>query len=132
MNWVYSAQSGVPISLASGESLGRSAWIPDSQRSLQRWFDTSAFRLRDTLELVGTALLPDVRTQGRNNVDFSLYKDTQIHESIKLQFRAESFNLLNHAEFGNPNATTGSASFGIITSQINFARQLQIGLRLAW
>ena len=29
-------------------------------------------------------------------------------------------------------ATTGSASFGIITSQINFARQLQFGLRLAW
>ena len=79
---------------------------------------------------MGTALLPDVRSQGRNNVDFSLYKDTRIFESVKLQFRAESFNLLNHAEFGNPNITVGSASFGVISSQINFARQLQFGLRL--
>ena len=132
MNWVYTAQSGVPISIASGESTGKSAYLPDGERTLQRWFDTSAFRLRETLELVGTALLPNVRTQGRNNVDFSLYKDTQLFETVKLQFRAESFNLLNHAEFGNPNATVGSASFGLINSQINFARQLQFGLRLAW
>ncbi len=132
LNWIYTAQSGVPLSVSSGETLGRTAYLSPNEQTLQHWFDTSAFRLRDTLELVGTALLPDMRTQGRNNVDLSLYKDTRIRESVKLQFRAESFNLLNHAEFGNPNTTVGNASFGVVTSQINFARQLQFGLRLAF
>ena len=132
MNWVYSAQAGVPLTISSGESLGRSAKLPNSQRTLSRWFDTSAFRLRETLELVGTARLPDVRSHGRNNMDFSLYKDTRLSEALRLQFRAESFNLFNRAEFGDPNTTVGSASFGVISSQINYSRQLQFGLRLLW
>ncbi|HWQ52120.1 MAG TPA: TonB-dependent receptor [Bryobacteraceae bacterium] len=131
-NAVYTAQSGVPITLSSGESLGRSAFLPKDQRTRQRWFDTSAFRLRETLEFVGTAALPDVRTHGSNNFDLSLYKDTQILESLKLQFRAESFNLFNRVAFGAPNSTVGSASFGVITSQVNFSRQLQFAVKLLW
>lgn len=132
LNWVYSAQGGVPITISSGESLGRSARLPASERTLSRWFDPSAFRLRETLELVGTARLPDVRTHGRNNLDLSLFKDTRLTEAVRLQFRAESFNLCNRAEFGDPNATVGSASFGVVSSQINYSRQLQFGLRLLW
>ena len=132
MNWVYTAESGVPLAISSGESLGRTAYLPKGERTLQRWFDTSAFRLRETLEFAGTNILPDVRSQGRNNLDLSLYKDTTIHESLKLQFRAESFNLCNRTEFGSPNTTVGSTSFGVTSSQINFGRQLQFALRLLW
>ena len=81
---------------------------------------------------MGTARLPDVRTHGRNNLDLSLFKDTRLTEAVRLQFRAESFNLCNRAEFGDPNATVGSASFGVVSSQINYSRQLQFGLRLLW
>lgn len=65
-NGSWAAQSGVPITVTNAESLGRSAELPSSERTLRRWFDTSAFRLRETLELVSTARLPDVRTPGRN------------------------------------------------------------------
>jgi NAD(P)-dependent dehydrogenase (short-subunit alcohol dehydrogenase family) len=74
INWIYAAQSGVPISTSSAETLGRSAKLPADQQSLQRWFDTSAFRLRQTLELVGASRLPDGRSQGKNNLDLSLFK----------------------------------------------------------
>ena len=36
---------------------------------------------------------------GINNIDFSLMKDTTVKERYKLEFRAEFFNIVNHAQF---------------------------------
>jgi carboxypeptidase family protein len=41
-----------------------------------------------------------------NNWDFSLVKDTRLGERVKMQFRAEFFNVLNHPHFANPEAST--------------------------
>jgi len=131
-NAVYRAESGVPITISNGETLGRSAYLPKDKRTLSRWFDTSAFRLRETLEFAATAALPDVRTHGTNNLDVSLFKDTRILERLTLQIRAEAFNLANRVAFGAPNATVGSASFGVISTQVNFSRQLQFAAKLLW
>jgi len=131
-NAVYRAESGVPITISNGESLGRSAYLPKSQRTLSRWFDTSAFRLRETLEFAATATLPDVRTHGTNNLDVSLFKDTCIRERLTLQFRAEAFNVANRVAFGAPASTVGAANFGVISTQINFSRQLQFAMKLLW
>ena len=83
---------------------------------------------------------------GLANLDLSLFKNTAITERISLQFRAEAFNLLNHANYGTPNATvfTGTTidpvtkltvpavnpSAGLITSTATFSRQIQLGLKL--
>ncbi len=48
--------------------------------------------------------------EGRNSLigpnfrqlDFSIFKDTQINERVKLELRFEAYNLLNHANFANP------------------------------
>ena len=69
--------------------------------------------------------------------DFSVLKDTQISEKLHLQFRAELFNLLNHANFNTPNAVvftpTGvSPTAGVITSTSTTSRQIQFGLKLLW
>jgi hypothetical protein len=40
------------------------------------------------------------------NWDFSLVKDTRLGERVKMQFRAEFFNVLNHPQFANPEAST--------------------------
>jgi hypothetical protein len=70
--------------------------------------------------------------------DFSFLKDTPIHESLHLQFRAELFNLLNRTNFNTPNAvvftsaTVVSPTAGLITSTSTTSRQIQFGLKLLW
>jgi hypothetical protein len=69
--------------------------------------------------------------------DFSTLKDTTLHGSLRLQLRAEIFNLLNHANFNTPNlvvfAPSGlSPTAGVITSTSTTARQVQFGVRLFW
>jgi hypothetical protein len=66
------------------------------------------------------------------NFDSSLIKDTQITERIALQFRAEFFNLFNHATFGGPTSTLGDPSFGVSTGTATAERQIQFGLRLTF
>jgi hypothetical protein len=80
---------------------------------------------------------PALRGPGTNNWNASIYKNTSITERFKLQFRAEAFNLFNRVQFGNPNtvATTASGAsntFGVITSQLNSPRLIQLALRLTY
>src|SRR6266851_5009972 len=75
--------------------------------------------------------------------DFSVLKDTAIRERLRLQFRAEIFNLLNRANFNTPNLivftpptaanpTGQSGTAGAITSTSTTSRQIQFGLKLLW
>ncbi len=132
INAVFQAQSGVPVEVSGAESLGRSAKLSSDDQSTGRWFDTSAFRQRQGIELARTARLPDVRSAGRNNVDLSFFKTTQLAEFLKLQFRAEAFNAFNRPEYSSPNGAFGTANFGRVTSTNTFARQLQFALKLIW
>jgi hypothetical protein len=47
--------------------------------------------------------------------DFAVHRDFPIHESLRLQFRAEMFNVLNHPNFGPPDGITTDALFGLST-----------------
>jgi hypothetical protein len=62
--------------------------------------------------------------------DLSAIKDFNIHESLRLQFRLEAFNVLNRVQFGLPNTIVGSSTFGFITSQANLPRNVQAALKL--
>jgi hypothetical protein len=101
-----------------------------------QWFNPAAFAMppansgfygnlgRDTL--IG----PGVATW-----DFSVLKDMSVTERAKLQFRAEFFNILNHANFNTPNAVVFTPSgvsptAGVITSTSTTSRQIQFGLKL--
>src|SRR6266853_1399376 len=69
--------------------------------------------------------------------DFSVLKDTRIRERLNLQFRAEIFNLLNRANYNQPNAIVFTPSgvsptAGVITSTSTSSRQVQFGLKLLW
>jgi len=64
-----------------------------------------------------------------------LLKDTQITEKTQLQFRAEAFNVFNHAQFNNPGSgggnvnNTGTGGFGYVTSARD-PRIMQVALKL--
>jgi hypothetical protein len=130
MNVIYIAQGGVPLTVSGAQSLGRSAKLDNP--TVGKWLDTSAFRQTLTLEQTGTSRLPDVRSAGKNNIDFSIYKSTNLTETWKLQFRVESFNTFNRPEYSSPATSFGSSTFGVVTSTNTFARQLQFGLKLLW
>ena len=67
---------------------------------------------------------------GRVNFDVSLFKDFMIREPLKVQFRAESFNVFNTPQFGLPNATIGNPQAPVISSIVGNPRQMQVALRL--
>ena len=100
-----------------------------------RWFDPCAF----TLNAAGT-----LGNLGRNTVigpglvelDLALVKATSLTEKTKLEFRAESFNLANHANFGLPlnnvfnSGGTRNGNAGTITGTATDNREIQLGLKL--
>jgi len=63
--------------------------------------------------------------------DFAADKNFRIRESVRLQFRAEFFNVLNHTNFGIPNTVITSSAFGTIRSTYP-ARQGQFALKLIY
>jgi len=66
---------------------------------------------------------------GQTNFDFSVFKPFRIIENHQLQFRAEFFNIFNHAQFAVPATSFGAATFAKITSTVNTARQIQFALK---
>ena len=71
-----------------------------------------------------------MRGPGQVNWDFSVFKTASITENLKVQFRAEALNAMNTPLFRAPNTAFGNAAFGRITSQANFPRMIQLGMRV--
>jgi hypothetical protein len=66
---------------------------------------------------------------GSQTVNVSVFKNFPIRERLKLQFRFETFGLFNRTNFGNPNATINTSSFGSITGASG-SRTIQLGGKL--
>jgi hypothetical protein len=60
-----------------------------------------------------------LRGFGATQWDFAVHREFPIHESFRLQFRAEVFNVLNHPNFGQPSGAWGGGGFGISTQTLN-------------
>lgn len=103
-----------------------------------QWFNPAAFLAPPVNSgFYGNAGRDMIPGPGLATWDFSVLKDTTIHERIKLQFRAEIFNILNRANFNTPNlivfTPSGvSGTAGSISSTSTTARQVQFGLKLLW
>jgi hypothetical protein len=95
------------------------------------WFDPAAFAV-PAFGTLGNLSRNSLIGPAFQNVDVNFAKDFAIHERLKLQFRAEMFNLFNHVNFANPNATLGNrALLGQITGAYA-ARDIQFALKLHW
>lgn len=97
------------------------------------YLNSAAFRVPLSFQFGDTPRL-DSRNRGPRsvNLDFSVVKNFPIKETMRLQFRGEAFNLTNTPVFGLPNTTVGNPGFGVIGSQSNQPRNLQLALKLIW
>jgi hypothetical protein len=143
-NAIYTASTGIPVTVRSGADNNfdgvsgdfgdykGGAWQLPKGRSKQdqiaRWFNTSVFAA-NTIGTIGSARRGQLRAPGDSNLDYSLFKNIPLTERKRLQFRAEAFNLLNHANLGVPGTTVNSPSFGVISSASD-PRILQFALKL--
>lgn len=71
---------------------------------------------------------------GPGYVDFdaSLSKTFQIHERLAFQFRADSYNVANHPNWGPPNGVWNTTTFGNITTLIGNNREYELMGRLVF
>jgi hypothetical protein len=155
VNGIYTAQSGTPLAFAVSTNLtGNYAAITDAYGTfvansvpnvsaspkltgpalsrLNAWFNTSVFS-QPTAYTYGNAgrTSPNVRTEGTDNLDFSLFKNNRFgkEDRFTFQLRMEAFNVLNRVQFGAPGVTFGASTFGVISSQAGNPRQVQVALR---
>lgn len=96
--------------------------------TLEKWFDVAAFTLAPNLTYGNSGLRilsPDiVRT-----IDFSIFKQFQISEKSRLQFRFEAFNLPNTPSFAAPASTVDTTVAGRVTSTSTAPRMMQVALK---
>ncbi|MDQ2840614.1 MAG: TonB-dependent receptor [Acidobacteriota bacterium] len=140
VGWVATLNSGQPFSVYSG---GDPANVGGGSQRAQvignpgtgftqsrlQWFNTGAFAVPAAYTF---------GNEGRNNMtgppvrnlDFISYKDFLLTERFTLQFRAEFFNIFNHANFGLPDRTVTDSGFGQITSTATAPREIQFALKL--
>lgn len=95
------------------------------------WFNTSVFSQPATYTFGNVArTLATMRASPTKNWDFSVLKNTMLKENWTLQFRAEFFNLFNTVQFGPPATAFGVSTFGVVSSQQNQPRVIQLALKL--
>jgi hypothetical protein len=100
------------------------------ERSLDRWFDTSAFVANDQYSF-GNAARNLLTGPGVVNLDLAIYKDFRVTERARVQFRAEAFNFTNTPAFGVPNVQVGDPTYGTIGGA-DRPRNLQFGLKVVF
>jgi hypothetical protein len=102
--------------------------LPAGQQSINEWFNTAAFG-QPALYRFGTAGRTVGRGPGTVNFDTGVLRNFPIRERMRLQFRGELFNVLNHPNFGEPGTSLGGPNFGVITTA-GPARIIQLALKL--
>jgi hypothetical protein len=145
-NWqtsgILSAQTGTPLSIgpacsfAGVSGLGcyanrlKDASLPDGQRSMNQWFDTTAYANPAAYSFGnGSRTEPNLRNPGAFSFDSVMSRWQPIRERMRLQYRAEFYNLLNHPNLGAPATGITSSTFGRITSKSG-NRTMSMALRL--
>jgi len=141
---ILSLQTGVPISVTQSggvlwDATQRPNLVgnPDPGGSVRekfdsgQWFNVSAFEKPEP-DTIGTAPRTlNYRTPPLSNLDFALFKNFQISETMRAQFRAELDNATNTPTFGPPNSNFGSTAFGLISNYASGRgpRNIQLGVK---
>jgi len=140
-NWaistLYSYHSGAPLPWTVATLIYFGGDINYDPRNVNRTFDKTKFNLISNQQLASnfrtfSSQFSNIRVDGTNNLNFTVTKDFSFWEKVKLQYRADSFNVCNHALFAGANVTPTNAAFGTISSTTNTPRLIQMALRLTF
>src|SRR5678816_3533748 len=117
--------SGLPVRLTAPSTISQYGFgtqypnltkasdVSVSDQTPERWFNTAAFSAPAPYT-VGNAprRVNELRADKQKNLDLSVAKNFRYKERIRVQFRAESFNLTNTPQFAWPDTAFGSTTFG--------------------
>ncbi len=147
-NFIITHQSGQPFTIncpqATTSDFGCFAnTVPGvslyaAKKGPTQWLNPAAFAQPPVAQVIGQSDYSplggspnQVRGPGFSNVDLSVFKEFDLYESLRLQFRAEAFNVFNNHSFGQPgNLNFQGGNFSQITSERNNARLGQFALKL--
>jgi hypothetical protein len=153
---IWTANSGQPFTVTTGvdnyfSGLGNNrpsvaaGGVPHTlpQRSrvaeMKQWFDTTAYCRPGVdagcagvgpLGLLGNTRPAQLDVPGYRNVDASLVRTFDIHESLQFQLRGEASNVFNLVNLGTPSAAINSSTYGQITGSGGSQRIIQVGGRI--
>ena len=125
------------VFLNTGVNNGAPSWpdrIGDGRAedpTVDLWFDPTAF-VAPAPNTYGTSGRGVLYAPGTQTVDVSLSRTFPIFKTVRMQFRADAFNLLNTPQFGFPNANIGSPTAGRITTTVGDNRQMQFAAKVDW
>jgi len=150
---IHTIQSGGPLTFLMGDDVALDGTFGDQHAQLQpgitrkeivldhssrgsmvdRFFNTDAFVPtndvpRGTYGNAGRGLISG---PAFNSSDMSVLKDFLLREPLRLQFRAEAFNIFNQVNFTRVGTAVNSGAFGRIRSA-GESRVIQFGLKLLW
>jgi len=122
-----------PVDAPSYANNGSKLYVDRNPRDGQPYFNPNYF-VQEPEGQIGNVMRRFFNGPGISNFDLALLKNTKITETKELQFRAEAFNVFNHAQFQIPTASglfnnTGVNGFGYATVARD-PRIMQLGLKL--
>jgi hypothetical protein len=141
LNAIYRIQSGNPFDVRKNDALVNLVGNPYTGSTTGRYLNFSAFQPAPA-GTVGNLGRNSLRSPTTNQLNLGLTKNFALYERLRLQFRAEAFNIFNTTQLGTPNTnlddynaaisnTNATSGFGTIRNISPFTnRQLQFGLRL--
>jgi hypothetical protein len=143
VNGIMSAYTGTPFTVgAPGTSLNapNNTQTADQVNTTvtrlgnagpgQLYYDPTAFAAVTAVRF-GSSGRNILRTPGVFNTDLDVTRYFQLKERLKLQFRAQLFNVANSSHFGGPSTSVTSGTFMQITSASG-ERNIRFGLRMQW
>ena len=145
-NAVGILQTGFPLSVTQPNNnsvFGASYQLPNAtgvspvtsgstDERINGWLNAAAFSQSPQFTFGNLTRFLNVRGPSLFNWDVSVFKAFSVRERIKAQFRAEALNATNTPYFGNPNTTLTNSQFGVVSSQINNPRLVQLGTRVTF
>ena len=136
-------QSGIPFDVTNGAARTNTGAadrpnlvgdpnLPDSERTLARWFNTAAFEPQPFFT-AGDAPRFLLTGPAQRRLDLSVFKSVALQGTTRLELRAEMYNVTNTANFAPPGSALGTPTFGRISSIGNsIARQMQFAVKLVF